>query len=230
MEVPCVPSLNMNDAFRTEGYHIEKYLLSMGLDERLGIAKEGENERGANPPYFACGMKKSHEQLSRVTSAIHARAQQCIEAEGDFEQATPSVRRHPTFEESYVMMTKWRNGDGVMYMSIVGKRENPEKNPNCDLVRHKRNYYGFFNENLKCYRNSNLFILEIKCWQTYVDSKIASTLTAKLSAACGAATLSATSMKNPRPDRNSNRDRLYVRLNVTSLGDAFSFPNVQRIE
>ncbi|KAJ4426436.1 hypothetical protein ANN_27250 [Periplaneta americana] len=36
MEVPYVPSLNMNDAFRTEGYLIEEYLLSMGLDERLG--------------------------------------------------------------------------------------------------------------------------------------------------------------------------------------------------
>ncbi|KAJ4445617.1 hypothetical protein ANN_12299 [Periplaneta americana] len=43
--VPCVPSLNMNDAFRTEGYHIEEYLLSMGLDERLGIAKERGNEK-----------------------------------------------------------------------------------------------------------------------------------------------------------------------------------------
>ncbi|KAJ4452140.1 hypothetical protein ANN_03658 [Periplaneta americana] len=61
MEVPCVPSLNMNDAFRTEGYHIEEYLLSVGLDERLGIAKE----RG-NRPYFECGIKNSHEQISRA--------------------------------------------------------------------------------------------------------------------------------------------------------------------
>ncbi|KAJ4445897.1 hypothetical protein ANN_12583 [Periplaneta americana] len=47
MEVPCMPSLIMNDAFRTEGYHIEEYLLSMGLDERLGIAKKRRNEREA---------------------------------------------------------------------------------------------------------------------------------------------------------------------------------------
>ncbi|KAJ4429832.1 hypothetical protein ANN_22036 [Periplaneta americana] len=57
MEVPCMPSVNMNDAFRTEGYHIEEYLLSMGLDERLGIAKERGNERSANRPYFGCGIK-----------------------------------------------------------------------------------------------------------------------------------------------------------------------------
>ncbi|KAJ4430299.1 hypothetical protein ANN_22512 [Periplaneta americana] len=57
MEVPCVPSLNMIDAFRTEGYHIEEYLLSMGLDERFGIAKERGNERGANRPYFGYGIK-----------------------------------------------------------------------------------------------------------------------------------------------------------------------------
>ncbi|KAJ4438007.1 hypothetical protein ANN_13946 [Periplaneta americana] len=44
----------MKDAFRTEGYHIEEYLLSMGLDERLGIAKEGGNKRSANRPYFGC--------------------------------------------------------------------------------------------------------------------------------------------------------------------------------
>ncbi|KAJ4446284.1 hypothetical protein ANN_12979 [Periplaneta americana] len=82
MEVPCVSSLNMNNAFRTEGYHIEEYLLSMGLDKRLGIAKEGGSERDPNRSYFGCGIKNSHEQLSRATSAIHARAQQCIEAEG----------------------------------------------------------------------------------------------------------------------------------------------------
>ncbi|KAJ4433333.1 hypothetical protein ANN_15592 [Periplaneta americana] len=56
MEVPCLPSLNMNDAFRTEGHHIEEYLLSMGLDEKLGIAKERGNERGANRPYFGCSI------------------------------------------------------------------------------------------------------------------------------------------------------------------------------
>ncbi|KAJ4439816.1 hypothetical protein ANN_07944 [Periplaneta americana] len=44
MEVPCVPSLNINDAFRTEGYHIEEYLLCMGLDERLGILKDLEHD------------------------------------------------------------------------------------------------------------------------------------------------------------------------------------------
>ncbi|KAJ4451149.1 hypothetical protein ANN_02591 [Periplaneta americana] len=80
--VPCVPSLNTNDAFRTEGYHIEEYLLSMGFDGRLGIAKEGGNERVANRPYFGCGIKNSHEQLSQAMSAIQARAQQYIEAEG----------------------------------------------------------------------------------------------------------------------------------------------------
>ncbi|KAJ4446942.1 hypothetical protein ANN_13644 [Periplaneta americana] len=56
MEVPCVPSLNINDAFRTEGYHIEEYLLFMRLDERLGIVKEQGNERGANrPTHFDIG-------------------------------------------------------------------------------------------------------------------------------------------------------------------------------
>ncbi|KAJ4437123.1 hypothetical protein ANN_17258 [Periplaneta americana] len=44
LEVPCVPSLNMNDAFRTKGYHIEEHLLSTGLDERLGMPKERGNE------------------------------------------------------------------------------------------------------------------------------------------------------------------------------------------
>ncbi|KAJ4427595.1 hypothetical protein ANN_25243 [Periplaneta americana] len=39
MDVPCMPSLDMNDAFRTEGYQIEEYLLSVGLDERLGTPK-----------------------------------------------------------------------------------------------------------------------------------------------------------------------------------------------
>ncbi|KAJ4443569.1 hypothetical protein ANN_05242 [Periplaneta americana] len=88
MEVPCVPSLNMNDAFRTEGYHIDE---SMELDERLGIAKEGGNERGANQPYFGCGIENSYVKLSLVMSAIHARAQQCIEAGGGtFE----NVRKH----------------------------------------------------------------------------------------------------------------------------------------
>ncbi|KAJ4438682.1 hypothetical protein ANN_14629 [Periplaneta americana] len=79
MEVPCA---NMNNAFRTEGYHIDEYLLSMGLDERLCIAKEGGNERGANRPYFGCNIENSYVQLSRAMSAIHARAQQCVEAEG----------------------------------------------------------------------------------------------------------------------------------------------------
>ncbi|KAJ4437419.1 hypothetical protein ANN_17563 [Periplaneta americana] len=88
MEVPCVPSLNMNNAFRTEGYHIEEYLLSIELDERFGIAKDGANERGANRPYFGCGIENSYVQLSH---AIHAQAQQCIEAEGgSFE----NVRKH----------------------------------------------------------------------------------------------------------------------------------------
>ncbi|KAJ4431570.1 hypothetical protein ANN_20169 [Periplaneta americana] len=71
MEFPCVPSLNMNDAFRTEGYHIEEYLLSMGLGERLGTAKEGENERSANRQYFGCGIKtatcNSPERPARFT-------------------------------------------------------------------------------------------------------------------------------------------------------------------
>ncbi|KAJ4432038.1 hypothetical protein ANN_20652 [Periplaneta americana] len=71
MEVPCMPSLNMNDAFRTEGYHIKEYLLSMGLGERLGIAKERGNERSAHRPYFGCGIKtttcNSPERPARFT-------------------------------------------------------------------------------------------------------------------------------------------------------------------
>ncbi|KAJ4444475.1 hypothetical protein ANN_06267 [Periplaneta americana] len=70
-EVPSMPSLNMNDAFRTEGYHIEEYLLSMGLRESLGIAKEQGNERSANQPYFGCGIKTATcnfpEQPARFT-------------------------------------------------------------------------------------------------------------------------------------------------------------------
>ncbi|KAJ4434572.1 hypothetical protein ANN_23134 [Periplaneta americana] len=81
IEVPCMPSLNMNAPFRTEGYHIEEYLLSMGLGESLDVAKERGNERSANRPYFGCGIK-TDTCLSRATSAIHARAQQCIEAGG----------------------------------------------------------------------------------------------------------------------------------------------------
>ncbi|KAJ4440368.1 hypothetical protein ANN_08508 [Periplaneta americana] len=65
MEVSCMPSLNMNDTFRTEEYHIEGCLLSMGLDERLGIPKEGENERGANRPYFEYCMP--HKEQPRAT-------------------------------------------------------------------------------------------------------------------------------------------------------------------
>ncbi|KAJ4428750.1 hypothetical protein ANN_25743 [Periplaneta americana] len=46
------------------------HLLFMGLDERLGIAKEGENERGTNRPYFGCGIKtatcNSPERISAV--------------------------------------------------------------------------------------------------------------------------------------------------------------------
>ncbi|KAJ4443262.1 hypothetical protein ANN_04930 [Periplaneta americana] len=38
MEVPCVPLLNMNDAFRTEGYQIEEYLLSKELNESLATS------------------------------------------------------------------------------------------------------------------------------------------------------------------------------------------------
>ncbi|KAJ4438944.1 hypothetical protein ANN_14898 [Periplaneta americana] len=71
MEVPCMPSLNMNDAFRTEGYHIEEYLLSMGLGERLDIAKKRGNERSAYRPYFGCGIKtvtcNSPERPARFT-------------------------------------------------------------------------------------------------------------------------------------------------------------------
>ncbi|KAJ4444319.1 hypothetical protein ANN_06111 [Periplaneta americana] len=29
--IPCVPSLNMNDAFRTEEYHIEEYFTVYGV-------------------------------------------------------------------------------------------------------------------------------------------------------------------------------------------------------
>ncbi|KAJ4429345.1 hypothetical protein ANN_26350 [Periplaneta americana] len=58
-------SLNMNDAFRTEGFRIEEYLLSMGLDERLAIAKEGGNETDANQPYFGCCTP--HKEQPRAT-------------------------------------------------------------------------------------------------------------------------------------------------------------------
>ncbi|KAJ4437754.1 hypothetical protein ANN_13692 [Periplaneta americana] len=47
MEVPWVSLLNMNDAFRTESYHIEEYLLSMVLDERLA-----DEPREFNLPTF----------------------------------------------------------------------------------------------------------------------------------------------------------------------------------
>ncbi|KAJ4428043.1 hypothetical protein ANN_24057 [Periplaneta americana] len=58
MEVPCVPSLNMNDAFRTEGFHIEEHLLSMGLDERLGIANRAVIYVCLPPPpVYICELK-----------------------------------------------------------------------------------------------------------------------------------------------------------------------------
>ncbi|KAJ4439994.1 hypothetical protein ANN_08125 [Periplaneta americana] len=57
MEVPCVPSLNLNDAFRTEEYHIEEYLLSMELDERLGIAKSSHRRVYANNPRTVVQLK-----------------------------------------------------------------------------------------------------------------------------------------------------------------------------
>ncbi|KAJ4446958.1 hypothetical protein ANN_13660 [Periplaneta americana] len=56
-------------------------VFTMRLDERLGIAKEGET-REALIDLFWMRHKDSHVQLSRAMSAIHARAQQCIEAEG----------------------------------------------------------------------------------------------------------------------------------------------------
>ncbi|KAJ4448044.1 hypothetical protein ANN_10056 [Periplaneta americana] len=63
MEVPCVPSLNMNDAFRIEGYHIEEYLLSMGLDERFDVAKERGNERGAIYRIFDATLRQPRATL-----------------------------------------------------------------------------------------------------------------------------------------------------------------------
>ncbi|KAJ4451779.1 hypothetical protein ANN_03251 [Periplaneta americana] len=96
LSLPCMLSLNMNDAFRTEGYR----RVCMGLNERLGITKKGGNERGANRPYFGCCIphKNRHKQLCRATSAIHARAQQCVEAGGVKNVLSSSANCEPLIE------------------------------------------------------------------------------------------------------------------------------------
>ncbi|KAJ4452266.1 hypothetical protein ANN_03784 [Periplaneta americana] len=65
MEVPCVPSLNMNDAFRTEGYHIEEYLGTVYEVQRSARIMEKKWEYKGTVHQLFIDFKKAYDSVKR---------------------------------------------------------------------------------------------------------------------------------------------------------------------
>ncbi|KAJ4438737.1 hypothetical protein ANN_14688 [Periplaneta americana] len=117
----------MNDAFRTEGYHMEEYLLSMGLDERLGDTWYGTRIRAMITPCSNRHLNAIDLGRDRTLNLAHRR---------------PARYTDCVTQADYYLSSEWDEDDNAGEMSPefntesypafahIGLRKTPKKNLN----------------------------------------------------------------------------------------------------